>query len=82
MSDKVKFEDALSRLESIVTELEQGDLSLEESLAIFEEGIKLSRICAKQLDEIERRVEILIKGEDGTLKAIPFSEELDEEESE
>ena len=68
MTDDIKFEDALSRLESIVEKLEQGELSLEESLAAFEEGIRLSRICSKRLDEAEKKIEVLIKGEDGQLK--------------
>ena len=78
MTDKIKFEDALTRLEGIVEELENGELSLEESLAIFEEGIKLSRICTKQLDEIERKIEILIKGENGELHVMPFEEESED----
>jgi exodeoxyribonuclease VII small subunit len=79
MTDKIKFEDALTRLEGIVEELENGELSLEESLVIFEEGIKLSRVCTKQLDEIERKIEILIKGENGELHVMPFAEELEDE---
>ena len=50
MTKDVKFEDALSSLESIVEKLERGELSLEESLAAFEEGIRLSRMCSKKLD--------------------------------
>ena len=83
MTEKTKFDEALTRLESIVERLEDGDLSLEESLAIFEEGIKLARLCTKQLDEVERRIEMLIKGEDGELKIMPFAEDSnDNEESE
>jgi len=83
MTEKTKFDEALTRLESIVERLEDGDLSLEESLAIFEEGIKLARLCTKQLDEVERRIEMLIKGEDGELKIMPFAEDSnDDEESE
>lgn len=67
MSDKMKFEDILSKLESIVEMLEKGDLTLEESLSAYEEGIKLSRMCLKQLDEAERKIEILTKGENGSL---------------
>ena len=70
---KERFEDALNKLEKIVSQLEEGDISLEESLKLFEEGIRLSRICNQKLDEAERRVDILIKGEDGTLKAKPFA---------
>jgi exodeoxyribonuclease VII small subunit len=80
MTDEIKFEDAMTRLEEIVEELESGELSLEESLSAFEEGIKLSKICAKMLNEAERKVEILMKGEDGKLIAKPFSEDLSEDE--
>ena len=71
---KDKFEESLGRLEEIVRKMEAGDMSLEESLKAFEEGIKLARLCTKKLDEAERRVEILLKQEDGmTVK--PFHEE-------
>lgn len=70
---KERFEDALNKLEKIVSQLEEGDISLEESLKLFEEGIRLSRICNQKLDEVEKRVEILIKGKDGTTKAKPFA---------
>ena len=58
---KQKFETALKSLEEIVRELEAGELSLEESLKKFEEGIKLSRFCANKLDEIEKKVSILVQ---------------------
>jgi exodeoxyribonuclease VII small subunit len=70
---KERFEDSLSKLEKIVSQLEEGDISLEESLKLFEEGIRLSRLCNQKLDEAEKRVEILLKGGDGTLKAKPFA---------
>jgi len=76
MTDEIKFEEALTRLEEIVEKLEDGDLPLDESLSAFEEGIRLSRICAKLLNEAERKVEILIKGEDDQLIAKPYEEEL------
>lgn len=60
-----KFEDALKKLEEIVKEMESGDLTLEESLKSFEEGVRLSRFCAKKLDEAERRIDTLLKNEDG-----------------
>lgn len=69
---KEKFEDALNKLEKIVSKLEEGDLPLEDSLKLFEEGIRLSRFCNQKLDEAEKKVEILSKGKDGTLKARPF----------
>jgi len=80
MTDEIKFEEALTRLEEIVEKLEDGDLPLDESLSAFEEGIRLSRICAKLLNEAERKVEILIKGEDDQLIAKPYEEELPEDD--
>ena len=77
MAEK-KFEPALMRLEEIVQELEQGDLPLEQSLKLFEEGIKLSRICNTRLEEAERKVEILLKDKEGKLKAQPFEEQEEE----
>ena len=74
MAEK-KFEAALARLEEIVEELEKGDLPLEKSLKLFEEGIKLSRVCNKRLEEAERKVEILVKDREGNIKAEPFNEE-------
>lgn len=74
MAEK-KFEAALARLEEIVKELETGDLPLEQSLKLFEEGIKLSRLCNKRLEEAERRVEILLKSKNGTITAQPFEEQ-------
>ena len=73
-----KFEDSLKKLEDIVNKLEEGDLALEESLKLFEEGIKLSRLCTKQLEEAERKVEILLKGDGKTGETKPF--EVGEEE--
>ena len=59
------FEKALKRLEEIVEELENSDLDIDRSLKIFEEGVKLSRLCAKKMDEAEKKIELLIKGEKG-----------------
>jgi exodeoxyribonuclease VII small subunit len=78
MSD-LKFEDCLTRLEQIVAALETGNLPLEESLKVFEEGVQLSRHCAKYLDEAERRVELLLKDEAGLLRTQPFAIEPDDE---
>ena len=77
---KDKFEDALGRLEEIVRKMEAGDMTLEESLKAFEEGIKLARLCAKKLDDAERRVDILLKQEDGMVVR-PFQTEGDEDGS-
>ncbi len=71
MSD-IKFEDALLRLERIVDQLEAGNLGLEESLKVFEEGVGLARRCAKYLDEAEKRIELLTRDESGLLKTEPL----------
>jgi len=69
---KERFEDALNKLEKIVSKLEEGDIPLEESLRLFEEGIRLSRFCNQKLDEAEKKVEILLKGKNGVLQPQPF----------
>jgi exodeoxyribonuclease VII small subunit len=74
-----KFEDAFQKLESIVKKLEGGNLSLEESLKAFEEGVRLSRFCSKKLDEAEKKLEILLKDSNGRLVPKPFSLEKEEE---
>jgi exodeoxyribonuclease VII small subunit len=71
---KEKFEEALEKLEEIVRRMEAGEMTLEESLKSFEEGIKLSRLCAKKLDEADRRVDLLLRQE-GELVAKPFAGE-------
>ncbi len=66
-----KFEDCIQRLEKIVQELEKGDVPLEKSLTLFEEGMQLSTTCRKELDEAEGKVEILLK-QNGKVQAEPF----------
>jgi exodeoxyribonuclease VII small subunit len=68
----MNFEKALSELEQIVNKLEKGGLALNESLALFEKGIKLARFLRSELDKAEKKVEILIKDEKGALKAQEF----------
>jgi exodeoxyribonuclease VII small subunit len=72
---KKTFEDALNQLESIVARLEDGDLPLEESLKLFEEGIRLSRFCNQKLNETQKKVEILLGGDEGKLEPQPFEPE-------
>ena len=72
MSKKNDFESALQRLEEIVKSLETGDLPLDKSLELFDEGVQLSRFCHAKLDEAERKVEILVKKNDGTTEAAAF----------
>ncbi len=71
----IKFEDALARLETIVAELEKGDLPLNDSLKMFEEGIKLSKTCLKMLDDAERKVEIMVQDKDGKKRLEAYSVE-------
>ena len=66
------FEESLKRLEKIVEQLEHGDLPLETSIQLFEEGTRLSMECKNLLDKAEGRVQILIKHRDGTMKAEPY----------
>lgn len=66
-----KFEECLDRLEKIVDELEKSDVPLEQALSLFEEGVRLSTSCKKQLEEAEGKVEILLKN-NGKVQAEPF----------
>jgi exodeoxyribonuclease VII small subunit len=66
------FEKALAELEQIVAKLEKGGISLNESLALFEKGVKMSRFLKGELDKAERKVEILLKDEKGNLRAEDF----------
>ncbi len=79
----LKFEAALSRLEELVCSLEKGDLSLEESLKLFEEGVRLSKSCTKILHEAEKKVEMLIhdKGEEKRPRPVDSEEEKGSEEN-
>ncbi|MCK4462731.1 MAG: exodeoxyribonuclease VII small subunit [Candidatus Omnitrophica bacterium] len=72
---EIKFENALKKLEKIVEELEGGNLPLEDSLAKYEEGIKLSRICQKKLETAKKKVELLVKSKEGKFKLEAFGEE-------
>lgn len=77
MSDKEgpNFEEALKRLESIVERMEQGDLPLDESLALFQEGIALSRICTSQLNAADERVRKLVRVENGRFVIEPLDQD-------
>jgi exodeoxyribonuclease VII small subunit len=79
MMGEKKFEEAMERLGQIVEGLESGDLSLEESLKIFEEGMGLVNFCSKKLEEAEQKVTILIKESDGKYSQQPFESEEKEE---
>lgn len=71
---KKNFELSIEQLEKIVTELESGDLSLEDSIKKFEEGIKLSRLCSRMLDETEQKIMMLVKNDNDQVTEVPFHE--------
>ncbi len=76
MSDKkeASFEDSLKRLEQLVTEMEGGELSLDQMITHFEEGTSLVEKCGKRLNEVEHRIEKLVK-KDGKITSEPFEQE-------
>jgi len=74
VAENMTFEAALERLEGIVRKLEAGELSLDDSLSVFEEGVRLSGFCHKRLDEVEKKVQLLLA--DG--RTAPFDSSADE----
>ncbi len=80
----LSFEKALAELEKIVEKLEKGDLALNESLGLFEKGVKLARYLREELEKAEKKIEMLLKDEKGKVKEKPFKleEETSSEEEE
>jgi exodeoxyribonuclease VII small subunit len=74
------FEKQLTALESVVERLEQGDLSLEESVQLFEEGMKLSDACKKELEAAEGKIQLLVEQRSGAMKIVDFNPDKDAEE--
>ncbi|MBO5476617.1 MAG: exodeoxyribonuclease VII small subunit [Clostridia bacterium] len=72
MSNKKTFEESLAELEKIASKLEGGDLGLDEAIKEFEKGIKLSKECSEKLDEAEKKINILVQGENGELEEENF----------
>ena len=72
--EKKKFEDAVEELEKVVEQLESGELSLEDSLAAFENGVRLVKFCNQKLTEVERKIELLVKDKDGKLQLEPLED--------
>ncbi len=70
--EQIKFEKAMQRLEQIVEDLEKGELDIDKSLEIFEEGIKMSRVCSKKLNEAEAKIEKLTQNQKGELASELF----------
>ena len=81
MSDQPSFEEALEILEESVARLESGDLNLEEALAVFEQGVSASRACTKSLDQVRKRVQVLVADEQGDFQ-LSFLDEEEEDEAE
>jgi exodeoxyribonuclease VII small subunit len=73
---KKTFEEAVSELESIVERLEKGELPLDDSIEIFQRGIELSKYCSNRLNEVEKRISLLIEDENGEVKEEPFKGEM------
>lgn len=69
---ELKFEEKISELEKIVNKLEDGTLSLDESITLFEKGIKLSKDCQKILDDAEKKISVLMEDEKGDMTAVDF----------
>lgn len=67
MEENISFEDKMKKLEEIAVELEKGELDLDSSVTKFEEGMKLSKECSEILEKAEKKITMLIKGEDGEL---------------
>ena len=77
-NENINFETMISELEQIVEKLEDGDVSLDESLALFERGVTLSAKANKALDGAQQKVDVLLKGKDGTVTEQDFIQEKDE----
>ena len=75
---EIAFETALKKLETIVENLENGDLSLEDALKQYEEGVRMADLCTKRLTEAEKKVEVLMKTNPGKFKTVSFEEEAPE----
>lgn len=71
---EVKFEEALKKLEKIVEDLEKGDLSLDEALKKYQEGIELSRLCSQRLENAKKKIDILVKNKKGEFELRPLDE--------
>jgi len=71
---EMTFEQAMERLELIAQKLESGDVPLEEAIELFQEGMTLSRLCGQKLEQVERKIEMLVEGEEGFVRK-PFAPE-------
>jgi len=74
------FEEHLTQLETVVERLERGELTLEESVRLFEEGMRLSQACKQELEQAEGRMQVLVEGKNGTMRAAELELEADDED--
>ncbi|MGD0074865.1 MAG: exodeoxyribonuclease VII small subunit [Candidatus Binataceae bacterium] len=81
-NDQKKFEDELGELEAIVARIDSGELSLEESIEAFERGVGLVRMLNHKLDEIEKKVEVLVRNAQGELRSTPYQSPADDKDDE
>lgn len=79
MKENMSFEEAMSALDDTVKKLESGNLTLDGSLAAFEEAVKLVKLCNSKLEAAEQKVKILIEGADGTVTDAPFATNKNED---
>lgn len=76
---EIKFEEAIKKLEKIVEELEKGNLSLDEALKKYQEGMELSRLCSQRLENAKKKIDVLVKNKKGEFELKPLDEEKIEE---
>ncbi|MDP2905039.1 MAG: exodeoxyribonuclease VII small subunit [Candidatus Omnitrophota bacterium] len=76
---EIKFEEALKKLEKIVEELEKGNLSLDDALKKYQEGIELSRVCGSKLESAKKKIDVLAKSKLGDLELKPLDEQKSED---
>jgi exodeoxyribonuclease VII small subunit len=69
---EIKFEEALKKLEKIVEDLEKGDLSLDEALKKYQEGVELARLCSQRLESAKKKIDVLVKNKKGEFELKPF----------
>jgi len=78
---EIKFEEAIKKLEKIVSDLEKGELSLDDALKKYQEGIEMSRVCAQKLDSAKKKIDALSKNKKGEFELKPFEDKsIDKQE--
>lgn len=78
--EKINFEESMKELQDVVNKLEKGNLTLDESIEEFQKGIKFAKLCSKKLDDIEKKITILMEEQDGEIKEQVFLVEGDNDD--